>query len=243
MKYRSIFISDIHLGTHGCQADLLNRFLKEHDCEKLYLIGDIFDGWRLKQRWYLPQNQVNVVHKVLKKAKNGTDIYYVSGNHDEFLRGYVKYEISIGNIHIDNEFTHVGVDGKRYLVTHGDMFDGVTRYHKWLSMLGDHGYTFLLKLNQYFNWCRRKMGMGYWSLSKYIKHKVKTAANFIGNFEENLAGYARKRKFDGVICGHIHTAEIRMIDDIIYMNDGDWVESCTALVEHFDGRFEIIYWS
>ena len=243
MKYKTIFISDIHLGTHGCQADALISFLKTNECENLYLIGDIVDGWRLKNRWYFPQNQVNVLHRFLKLAKNGVNVYWVSGNHDEFIRSFIKYEIKLGNVHIDNEFEYQGINGKKYLVVHGDMFDGIHVSHKWLSYLGDAAYTGLLKFNEWFNLVRRKLGMNYWSISKAIKKNVKTAMNFIGGFEENLSGYAKKRHYDGVICGHIHTPEIKVINGVEYMNDGDWVESCSALVEHYDGRFEIIQWS
>jgi UDP-2,3-diacylglucosamine pyrophosphatase LpxH len=241
-KYRSVFISDLHLGTTGCQAGLLLNFLKTIECENLYLVGDVIDGWRLRKRWHFPQEHVNVVHNILKKAKCGTNVYWVSGNHDEFIRNFIKYEIRLGNVHIDNSFDYVGMNGKKYLVIHGDLFDGVTVYAGWISKLGDSAYTLLLKVNKFFNWFRRKSGRGYWSLSRYLKHQVKSAVNYIFSFEDHLSKYAKKKGYDGVICGHIHTPEIKTIDDIEYMNDGDFVESCSALVETYEGKFELIHW-
>ena len=242
--YRSIFVSDVHLGTKDCQADKLNNFLKHNSCDTLYLVGDIIDAWRIQQnKWRWKQSHTNVVRRVLGHAKRGTRVVYVAGNHDEFLRPMIPYGFSFGLVEIHNQIEHIGADGKHYLVTHGDLFDGITRLAPWLAFLGDKAYDIILSLNSKFNWIRHRMGFGYFSLSKYLKHKVKTAIDFVFQFEKNLAAYCKKRGFDGVICGHIHHAEIKTIDGVIYMNDGDWVESCTALVEHHDGRWEIIIWT
>lgn len=243
MKYKSIFISDVHLGTNDCKAELLNNFLKHNSCETLYLVGDILDVWRIQQnKWRWKQSHTNVVRRVLGHAKRGTRVIYVAGNHDEFLRPLMPYNIGFGNVEIMNQCEHIGVDGKKYLVIHGDLFDGISRLAPWLSILGDKAYDFVLWLNNKFNWWRHKFGFGYWSLSQFLKGKVKTAVDFIFQFEKNLVSYCKKRSYDGVICGHIHKAEIKEIDGTIYMNDGDWVESCSALVEHIDGRWEIVYW-
>ena len=241
MKYKSIFISDIHLGTKDCKADLLNDFLKNNECETLYLVGDIIDAWKIQQnklKW--KESHTKVVRRILKFAKQGTDVIYVAGNHDEFLRPMIPYGVSFGRIKICNQITHIGLDGNKYLVIHGDLFDGITRLAPWIGFLGDKAYDFVLDINSRFNWIRHRLGFGYWSLSKYLKHRVKKAIDFIFKFEYTISTYAKKRNFQGVICGHIHTAEIKNIDGIIYMNTGDWVESCTALVEHYDGTWEIV---
>ncbi len=243
--YKSIFISDLHLGSKGCKADAICHFLKHNHAEKLYLVGDIMDGWRLKKKWFWPQSHTNVIRRILTASKRGTDVIYIIGNHDEFLRAFLQFGVSFGRVSIRNRATHTGVDGKRYLVVHGDMFDGLMRANrKWIMFLGDNLYNFLLAANTRLNTVRRWLGLPYWSLSKALKSRTKKALNFIQNFEEHVADYCRRKGFDGVICGHIHVAEIRDIDGIRYMNDGDWVESCTALVEHHDGRWELIeYWS
>lgn len=242
--YRSIFVSDVHLGTKDCKAEQLNNFLKNNTCETLYMVGDIIDGWKMQQnrlRW--KQSHTNVIRRVLGYAKRGTRVVYIAGNHDEFLRPMIPYGFSFGMVEIHNQIEHVGVDGKHYLVVHGDLFDGITRLAPWLSILGDKAYDVILRLNTKFNWIRHRMGFGYWSLSKYLKGKVKKAIDFMFQFEKNLAQYCKKRGFDGVICGHIHHAEIKEIDGIVYMNDGDWVESMTALVEHHNGKWEIVTWT
>jgi UDP-2,3-diacylglucosamine pyrophosphatase LpxH len=242
--FRTIFISDVHLGTKDCQAEALNNFLKHHSCDTLYLVGDIIDGWKVQQnrlRW--KQSHTNVVRRILGHSKRGTRVVYVAGNHDEFLRALIPDGISFGLVEIVNQTEHIGVDGRHYLVTHGDLFDGITRLAPWLSFLGDKAYDFILAVNTKFNWIRHRLGFGYFSLSLYLKHRVKKAVDFIFQFEKNLAAYCKKRGFDGVICGHIHHAEIREIDGITYMNDGDWVESCTALVEHHSGAWEIVKWT
>ena len=241
--YRSIFVSDVHLGTKDCKAGQLNNFLKHNSCDTLYLVGDIIDAWKIQQnKWRWKQSHTNVVRRVLGHAKRGTRVVFIAGNHDEFLRPMIPYGFSFGLVEIHNQIEHIGADGKHYLVVHGDLFDGITRLAPWIAFLGDKAYDFVLELNNKFNWIRRRMGFGYWSLSRYLKYKVKKAVDFVFKFEENLANYCKKRGFDGVICGHIHHAEIKEINGVTYMNDGDWVESCTALVEHHDGRWEIITW-
>jgi UDP-2,3-diacylglucosamine pyrophosphatase LpxH len=242
--YRTIFISDVHLGTKDCKAEQLNNFLKHNSCQTLYLVGDIIDAWKIKQnKWRWKQSHTNVVRRVLGHAKRDTRVIYVLGNHDEFLRPFLNYNLNFGMIEMTNQCEHIGADGKHYLVTHGDLFDGITRLAPWLSILGDKAYDFILGLNSRFNWLRHRLGFGYWSLSFFLKHRVKRAIDFIFQFERNLAAYCKKRGFDGVICGHIHHAEIKEIDGVTYMNDGDWVESCTALVEHHNGTWEIISWT
>lgn len=243
-RYRTIVISDVHLGTRDCKALHLLDFLKHHNCETLYLVGDIIDGWKIQQnRWRWDQSHTNVVRKILSFAKRGTRVIYIAGNHDEFLRAFMPYDFVLGNLEIHNQHEHQGLDGHRYLVVHGDMFDGINRIVPWISFLGDRAYDLILSLNTRFNWVRRKLGFGYWSLSKFLKHRVKRALNFMFQFEVNLSEYCKKRGFQGVICGHIHQAEIKEISGVTYMNSGDWVESMTALVEHQDGRWEIITWS
>ncbi|MCE2390349.1 MAG: UDP-2,3-diacylglucosamine diphosphatase [Proteobacteria bacterium] len=236
--YRAVFLSDIHLGARGCQAERLVAFLKAHTCDQLYLVGDIIDGWRLRSSFYWPQSHNNAVRRILTLVKRGTRLTYVTGNHDEFLRRYS--ELVLGNISLVDRAVHETADGRRLLVVHGDQFDVVTRYHRWIAFLGDIGYNLLLRLNRYLNWLRRKFGYGYWSLSAWIKHRVKQAVNYASDYERAVSHECRRRGFDGVICGHIHRAEIRDIDGIRYMNCGDWVESCTALVEDQNGVFRLI---
>ena len=240
-RFRTIFISDTHLGTRGCNAELLLDFLRSVECETLYLVGDIIDGWRLKRGWYWPTRHNDVVRRVMKMAKKGTRVVYVPGNHDEVLRDFIG--LHFGDIEILPETIHETADGRRLLVLHGDEFDGVVLYAKWLAFLGDYAYVALLKLNRGFNWCRRQFGLPYWSLSQHLKKKVKNAVSYVCRYEEAVAHAARDRGADGVVCGHIHCAEIRQFGDITYYNDGDWVESCTALVEHADGHMEIIDWA
>lgn len=240
--YKAIFISDFHLGSKHCQADYLVDFLKKHTCDKLYLVGDIVDGWKLSKRVYWPQSHSNVIRRILTAAKRGTKVYWIVGNHDEVLRKWMSFKLKFGRIRIKNEQVHESSNGKLYLVTHGDLFDGVTRLAPWLAWIGDYGYEFVLKINTYFNRIRRLLRLPYWSMSKFLKHNVKKAVDFVFEFEKNLTRYCKKRGYDGVICGHIHTPEIKNIDGIEYMNDGDWVESCSALVELDDGTFKLIYW-
>ncbi|MGZ5965888.1 MAG: UDP-2,3-diacylglucosamine diphosphatase [Caulobacteraceae bacterium] len=239
-RYRTVFVSDVHLGTRGCQAELLLDFIRHVDFETLYLVGDIIDGWRLKSGWFWPQTHNDVVQKVMRKARKGARVIYVPGNHDEFARAYCGDHF--GGVIVVHDAVHTTADGNRLLVVHGDEFDGIVSYAKGLALLGDWAYAVVLALNTWFNRLRRKMGFGYWSLSAYLKGKVKNAVQFIADYETALAQEARRRGVDGVVCGHIHKAELREIDGLIYANDGDWVESCTALVEHFDGRLEILDW-
>ena len=240
-RYRAVFISDVHLGTKGCKADFLLDFLNSVDAQTIYLVGDIFDGWRLKRSWHWPESHGAVVQTILKKARKGTRVVYVPGNHDEVLRGYTGLHFC--DIEVVRETVHIGADSTRYLVLHGDQFDGVVKYAKWLALLGDWAYNLMLAANEWFNLARRKLGFGYWSLSAYLKHRVKNAVQFIANYENAVADEARRQNCDGVICGHIHHAEHRQMQGIVYLNDGDWVESCTALVEHLDGRMEILHWA
>ncbi|MCT4657275.1 MAG: UDP-2,3-diacylglucosamine diphosphatase [Cohaesibacter sp.] len=239
-RHRALFLSDIHLGTRGCQAEMLLDFLKIHDAETIYLVGDIVDGWRLQKGWYWPQSHNDVVQKLLRKARKGSRIIYVPGNHDEFLRNY--YGAHFGGIEVVETHIHETANGKKFLVIHGDQFDMVVRHAKWLAHLGDWAYSLALGINTVLNLARRKLGFGYWSLSAWAKLKVKNAVNFIGTFEETLSQEALKHNVDGVICGHIHHAEIHSKFGIDYMNTGDWVESCTAIIEHEDGEFELIRW-
>ncbi|WP_221892993.1 UDP-2,3-diacylglucosamine diphosphatase [Parasphingopyxis marina] len=240
-RYRTIWISDIHLGTKGCNADMLIDFLDSTDSETMYLVGDIIDGWRLKKRFYWPAEHNDVVWRILKRAKRGTRIVYIPGNHDEMFRQFTG--LDFGGVEIRRKAIHDTADGKRLLVLHGDEFDAVMLAHRWLAHLGDMAYELLMGLNRWVNAVRRRLELPYWSLSKMAKHKVKNAVEFISHFEEVVAEQAGKRGVDGVVCGHIHTAEIREIEGIDYYNDGDWVEGCTALVEHFDGRMEILHWA
>ena len=240
-RYRALFISDVHLGTRGCQADRLLDFLRYHDADTIYLVGDIVDGWKLRQNWYWPSAHNDVVQKLLRKARKGARMIYIPGNHDEFLRGDF-YGTHFGGVEVVANTVHVAADGRRYFVTHGDNFDLVVRHARWLAMLGDHAYRLALILNTTFNTIRRSLGLPYWSLSQWLKLKVKNAVNYIGAFESTLAIEAERHATAGVICGHIHHAAIRDFGDVRYINCGDWVESCTAIAEHPDGRFEIISW-
>ncbi len=239
--FRALFISDVHLGARGCQAELLLDFLRYHDADTIYLVGDIVDGWRLRSSWYWPQAHNDVVQKLLRKARKGARTIYVPGNHDEFLREY--YGTHFGGIEVAERYIHAGADGRRYLVIHGDHFDLVVTQARWLAHLGDYAYTAAIAINRVFNSLRRRFGFGYWSLSQWAKHKVKNAVNYIGEFEKTLVIEARRNAADGVICGHIHHAAIHNKFGITYINCGDWVESCTAIAEHPDGRFEILTWT
>ena len=240
LKVRTAFISDIHLGTPGCQASSLLEFLRVLDCQTLFLVGDIIDGWQLRRSWYWPQAHNDVIQKLLRKARKGTRVIFVPGNHDEFARRYVEH--NFGGVDVAEDWIHQTADGRRLWVTHGDLFDGVIQCAKWLAYVGDSLYEFTLKLNRHLNSMRARAGLPYWSLSKYLKLKVKRAVSYVSDFEQAVAREARKRGVDGVVCGHIHHAELRDIDGVLYANDGDWVESLTALVEHPDGRLEIIDW-
>ncbi len=240
-QYRAVFISDLHLGTPGCQAQALLAFLRSHQSEHLYLVGDIIDGWQLRRRWFWPQAHNDVIQKILKRARKGCRVVFVPGNHDEFARHFVGHHF--GGVVVEQEAVHTTAEGKRLWVVHGDHFDGVIQCARWLAYLGDNLYELALRLNRHLNHWRARLGMPYWSLSQYLKLKVKTALNYVTQFEAAVAAEARRRGLDGVVCGHIHRAEMRMIDGTLYCNDGDWVESLTALVEHMDGRLEIVHWA
>ena len=238
--YRTLFLSDVHLGSRGCQAELLLDFLKNNDAATIYLVGDMIDGWQLKNRWYWPQAHNDVVQKLLRKVRKGVRVIYLPGNHDEFARDYIGSVF--GGVEVADHAYHMTADKKRLLIVHGDQFDIVVKHARWLAFLGDWAYTFALWSNLWFNKIRRKLGFTYWSLSAWAKLKVKNAVNFIGAFEAALVEAARRHNADGVLCGHIHHAVIRDIGGITYVNIGDFVESCTAVAEHDDGRLEILRW-
>ena len=241
-RYRTVFISDVHMGTRGSRCDFLADFLRRTQCDHLYLVGDIIDGWRLRKSWFWDETHDEVIRLILSKARAGTEVTYIPGNHDEMLRDWLPMGLEIGGVRLRRDAEHVTADGRRLLVMHGDEFDSVVRYAKFLAHLGDWAYTAALGLNRYFNAIRRRLGYPYWSLSQWLKRQVKEAVKAIDRFESAMAGEARRRGFDGVVCGHIHHAEMREVGGVLYLNDGDWVESCTALVEHFDGRLELIDW-
>lgn len=240
-KYRTVWISDIHLGTRGCNAEMLIDFLDNVDSETMYLVGDIIDGWRLKKKFYWPAAHNDIVWRILKRAKRGTRIVYIPGNHDEMFRQFTG--LNFGGVEIKRAAVHETADGRRLLVLHGDEFDTIMLAHRWLAFVGDALYHLMMGLNVWVNAVRQRLGLPYWSLSKVAKHKVKNAVEFISRFEELVARAAGERGVDGVVAGHIHTADMREINGVEYYNDGDWVEGCTALVEHFDGRMEILHWA
>jgi UDP-2,3-diacylglucosamine pyrophosphatase LpxH len=241
-RVRSIFLSDIHLGTPACQAGALLEFLKAHEAEHLFLVGDIVDFWAIHRRGvYWSTDQNTVVQKILKRARHDVKVLFVPGNHDEAAREHAG--TSFGNIRVERDHVHLAADGRRYLLIHGDEFDQVTKYHRWMAILGDHAYDLLVRLNRWLSWLRRTLGLaGYWSLAGYAKKKVKRAVSFIFDFEDSVLRHARDRGVDGVICGHIHSATIRERDGITYINCGDWVDSCTAIVEHESGAMELVHW-
>ncbi len=239
-RFRTLFISDVHLGARGCQAGKLLDFLRNHEADTIYLVGDIVDGWALRSGWFWPQAHNDVVQKFLRHVRKGTRIVYIPGNHDEFLRGY--YGTHFGGIEVVEQAIHVAADGRKYLVVHGDHFDLVVTQARWLALLGDKAYEFALVVNRLFNDVRRLLGFGYWSLSQWAKLKVKNAVSYIGEYERALAADAKRHDAQGIICGHIHHAAIHEHFGVRYVNCGDWVESCTAIAEHQDGRLEIIHW-
>lgn len=240
-KVRSVFLSDIHLGTRACQAEPLLDFMREYPADNIFLIGDIIDFWSMSRGIYWTQAQNTVVQKMLKRARHGERVVFVPGNHDEALREYVG--TVFGDIEVHAEWVHETADGRRLLLVHGDEFDEVTRYHRWVAVLGDVAYNWLVRMNGILSWARRRLGIaGYWSLAGYAKRKVKSALQFILDFEDNVVRAVRARGLDGVVCGHIHAAALREVNGVIYINCGDWVDSCTAIVEHEDGRLELIEW-
>jgi UDP-2,3-diacylglucosamine pyrophosphatase LpxH len=242
IKVRSIWISDIHLGSKGAKATQLSEFLKRYDCDYLYLVGDIIDAWRMKKTNFWPQDHTNVIRRILTRAKRGTKVIYITGNHDDILRRFSG--ITFGNIQLTDEWQHTTVKGEKLWIIHGDQFDGVVQCHRWLALLGDWAYEWMLTFNRWFNNLRHRLGFGYWSLSAYLKHRVKRAVNFISDFEEAVAKAAAQKKVNGVVCGHIHHAEIRpFANNITYYNCGDWVESLTALVELDTGELKLLHWT
>jgi UDP-2,3-diacylglucosamine pyrophosphatase LpxH len=242
-RYRSVFISDFHLGTRGCRTEFLADFLRRMSCENLFLVGDIIDGWRLRKSWYWDKGHDDVLRLILRHARGGAAVTYIPGNHDEMFRSWLPMGLEIAGVRLCREASHVTADGRKLLVLHGDEFDSVVRYAKFLAHLGDGAYAAALAANRWFNAARRKLGYPYWSLSQWLKRQVKEAVKAIDRFETAVAGEAKRRGFDGVVCGHIHHAEMRRVNGVEYLNDGDWVESCTALVEHHDGRLELIDWA
>ena len=240
-RFRTLWISDVHLGLPDCQAHALLHFLRHTDSETLYLVGDIIDGWQLRRSWHWPQTHNDVVQKLLRKARKGTRVIYIPGNHDEFARTYGNN--NFGGIEVAEDWLHTTADGRRLWITHGDLFDGVIQCARWLAYVGDSLYEFTLRLNRHLNSLRARLGLPYWSLSQYLKLKVKRAVSYVSDFEHAVAREARRRGADGVVCGHIHHAELRDMDGLLYANDGDWVESLTALAEHPDGRLEILHWA
>lgn len=242
LHFRSIFISDIHLGTKFSQADELLEFLKFTRCENLFLVGDIIDGWAIKRKIKWAQSHSDVIQKILRKARKGTNVYYITGNHDDFLRSFLPLGLG-DHITVTDEMEYISLHKKRFYITHGDFFDSITMTKRWLAVLGDLGYDFLLHINQILAWYRKKLNYTrHWSLSKYVKDNVKSSVSFITDFEQILSEHAKRNHYDGVICGHIHKAEIRQIGEIMYLNCGDWVESCSAVVETQEGEFKIIHW-
>ena len=239
-RYRTVFVSDVHLGTRDCRADLLAEFLRNMTCQRLYLVGDIIDGWKLKRSWFWNSHHDDVLNLILRMARSGTEIIYIPGNHDEMFRRWLPHELEVAGIRLCNQAEHVTATGRKFLVLHGDEFDSVVRYAPFLAMLGDRAYTLALVVNRWFNQVRRRLGLPYRSLSQWLKRQVKSAVMAIDRFETAVADEARRRGMDGVICGHIHHAVIKDLGGVLYMNDGDWVESCSALVEHHDGSMELL---
>jgi len=239
-RYRTIFISDLHLGSPGCKAECLHDFLRHVDSDYLYLVGDVVDGWRLSKRWFWPERHDEILHGLLARARRGTAVVYLPGNHDEALRKLIGR--TLGGVRFLQDVVHRTADGRRLLVTHGDAFDGVCKDMRWLARLGSIAYDAALAVNTGVNRVRRWLGLGYWPLSAFLKAQVKAAVNFVERYEQTLAAEARRRAVTGVVCGHVHKPEMRVIEGVEYFNDGDWVESCSALVEHMDGRLELLHW-
>jgi UDP-2,3-diacylglucosamine pyrophosphatase LpxH len=239
MRIRALFLSDIHLGSHACQAERLLAFLKQYESRRIFLLGDIVDFWALKRMVYWPESHNTVVQKLLRLARHGVEIFYIPGNHDEALSDYL--DSSFGNVRVEKDHVHVAADGKRYALLHGDQYDQVTTCAHWLSVLGDASYNLLVDLNRTLSWARRKLRLaGHWSLADYAKRNIQGAASFISGFELALARHGKALQVDGVICGHIHTPVIKRLDGVLYLNCGDWVDSCTGIVEHLDGRMELV---
>lgn len=242
-KIRSLFISDIHLGSIGCKSEELIFFLKRYKFENLYLIGDIIDFWKLRSKFYWSQSQTNLLKKLLDLSKKNINIVWIPGNHDEILRDYLEYNINFGNIKIKGEEVYDSLKNGKIWIIHGDKFDGIVKYSKWLCYIGDILYTWLLYVNHYFNKFRNIFGMKYWSLSLFLKQRTKQAMMFINEYEKAISMECKRKNYSGVICGHIHKPEIKTINGIFYYNTGDWVESCSAIIEDYDGNFSLIFYS
>ncbi|MEW6595438.1 MAG: UDP-2,3-diacylglucosamine diphosphatase [Thermodesulfobacteriota bacterium] len=240
-SYRTIWLSDLHLGSRNTNSAYLFDFLRHHEAEYLYLVGDIFDLWLVNSDWHWPAVNDRIIDLIFARCRNGTKVFYIPGNHDGMLRRHAPTDVR--GVHLVAEAIHRTADGRRFLVLHGDEFDPVSTYSGWLARLGSKAYEFLLRLNRYVSLCRRKLGLGYWSLSAFLKHQVKEVVNFLGSFKQEIAAEARRREVDGLICGHVHHASYEEVGGVIYTNTGDWVESCTALVENFDGTLQIIHWA
>jgi UDP-2,3-diacylglucosamine pyrophosphatase LpxH len=234
---RTAWISDVHLGTRASNAGALLEFLRDYDCDKLYVVGDLIDIWQLRRNRFWPQQHNDVIQKILRKARKGVPVVYIPGNHDEFVSTFGG---SYGNISIQKHAIHKTADGRRMLIIHGHELDTVVQNVKWLAYIGDVGYQFLLSLNPAINFFRRRFGLGYWSLSAYAKKRVKDAVSFIGEFEKAIVRYAERFAVDAVLCGHIHSVAIHQFGRVTYYNCGDWVESCTALIERYDGTIELV---
>ena len=232
----TVFVSDVHLGSRFCQAEAFLRFLETHQISDLYLVGDFIDGWSLRRRWRWPVVYHRIFHQLLKMSASGTRLYYAPGNHDEFLRNYL---LDFGFIEVADEFCYHSVSGRRFLVTHGDRFDAVEKSMPWLSMIGGAAYEFLIWLNHTTNRVRQLLRFQHWHFSSRVKQRVKRAVQYISDFEAEVAEYARQQQCDGIICGHIHAPVMRQVSDVLYFNTGDWVEHCTALIEHHDGSWEV----
>jgi UDP-2,3-diacylglucosamine pyrophosphatase LpxH len=238
-RIRALFLSDVHLGSRACQAERLLSFLKRYDCRTIFLLGDIVDFWALKRVVYWPESHNTVVQKLLRLARHGVEIFYIPGNHDEALKSY--FESAFGNVKLKKDYVHIAADGKRYALLHGDQYDQVTTCARWLSVLGDASYNLLVDLNRSLSWARRKLKLGgHWSLADYAKRNIQGAASFISGFEVAVARHGKSLAVDGVICGHIHTPIIKQLDGVLYLNCGDWVDSCSAIVEHLDGTMELV---
>ena len=240
-NYKTIIVSDVHLGTKGSKAKEIARFLKQFHCDNLILNGDIIDGWQLKKSGSWKRKHTRFFNRVLKMMENqSTKVYYLRGNHDDFLDQILP--IQIGGLQILADMTYES-NGKKYFITHGDVFDSITTNLRWIAYLGDVGYTFLLWLNRVVNYYRYKKGLPYFSLSQFVKGKVKQAVSYVDDYETELAKMAKAKGCDGIICGHIHKAENRMIDGVHYLNSGDWVETMSALAEDHEGNWELIYFN
>lgn len=239
MKYKTVFVSDLHLGTKDAQAKQFLQFIKDNEFEQLFLVGDIIDGWSLKRRWRWPQEHSDVIQKILKAARKGTKVVYILGNHDEFIRPFLPLYLG-DNVDIVDSYDYYGIDGKKYWVVHGDFFDSITMTKKWLAVLGDRGYQLLLRLNRPLNKIRKIFKKQYWSLSSFVKESVKKSLMYIDDYETIVSSKAKLEKYDGVICGHIHKSQDKVFDGVRYLNCGDWVESCSAVVEDYEGNFKIL---